>query len=257
MEQSKKIYTLGKIKQLIDLNGDSTNFDLSFKVTCADDTHFHVLVVDQETLDNNQELEYKKTQKTISGNIVTDKNILYQNYFLILKSDKECTVEVELIKKILPKPTENIQKFDQNLKLPKRTAAKPDSSEINWKKIGLISVVVLIGLGILWFLYKRKNKIQSDAVPVLASPFFKANPVLASPVFKASPVLASPVLASPVLASPVQSSHSYKPTHRNIGVKKTRVSPDIMSQTSHQSSSVRSQNNESNSLLYRLKKFSH
>ena len=59
MEQSKKIYTLGKIKQLIDLNGDSTNFDLSFKVTCADDTHFHVLVVDQETLDNNQELEYK------------------------------------------------------------------------------------------------------------------------------------------------------------------------------------------------------
>ena len=241
MEQSKKIYTLGKIKQLIDLNGDSTNFDLSFKVTCADDTHFHVLVVDQETLDNNQELEYKKTQKTISGNIVTDKNILYQNYFLILKSDKECTVEVELIKKILPKPTENIQKFDQNLKLPKRTAAKPDSSEINWKKIGLISVVVLIGLGILWFLYKRNNKIQSDAVPVLASPVFKA----------------SPVLASPVLASPVQSSHSYKPTHKNIGVKKTRVSPDIMSQTSHQSSSVRSQNNESNSLLYRLKKFSH
>lgn len=241
MEQSKKIYTLGKIKQLIDLNGDSTNFDLSFKVTCADDTHFHVLVVDQETLDNNQELEYKKTQKTISGNIVTDKNILYQNYFLILKSDKECTVEVELIKKILPKPTENIQKFDQNLKLPKRTAAKPDSSEINWKKIGLISVVVLIGLGILWFLYKRKNKIQSDAVPVLASPVFKA----------------SPVLASPVLASPVQSSHSYKPTHKNIGVKKTRVSPDVMSQTSHQSSSVRSQNNESNSLLYRLKKFSH
>ena len=246
MEQSKKIYTLGKIKQLIDLNGDSTNFDLSFKVTCADDTHFDVLVVDQETLDNNQELEYKKTQKTISGNIVTDKNILYQNYFLILKSDKECTVEVELIKKILPKPTENIQKFDQNLKLPNRTAAKPPSSEINWKKIGLISVVVLIGLGILWFLYKRKNKIQSDAVPVLASP------VLASPVFKPGPVL-----ESPVLASPVQSSHSYKPTHKNIGVKKTRVSPDVMSQTSHQSSSVRSQNNESNSLLYRLKKFSH
>ena len=96
-------------------------------------------------------------------------------------------------------------------------------------------------MGILWFLYKRKNKIQSDAVPVLASPVFKA----------------SPVLASPVLASPVQSSHSYKPTHKNIGVKKTRVSPDVMSQTSHQSSSVRSQNNESNSLLYRLKKFSH
>ena len=246
MEQSKKIYTLGKIKQLIDLNGDSTNFDLSFKVTCADDTHFDVLVVDQATLDNNQELEYKKTQKIISGNILTDKNIVYQNYFLILKSDKECTVEVELIKKILPKPTENIQKFDQNLKLPKRTAAKPHSSEINWKKIGLISVVVLIGLGILWFLYKRKNKIQSDAVPVLASP------VLASPVFKPGPVL-----ESPVLASPVQSSHSYKPTHKNIGVKKTRVSPDVMSQTSHQSSSVRSQNNESNSLLYRLKKFSH
>ena len=36
MSQTKKTYTLGKIKQLIDLNGDSTNFELSFKVTCKD-----------------------------------------------------------------------------------------------------------------------------------------------------------------------------------------------------------------------------
>ena len=248
MEQSKKIYTLGKIKQLIDLNGDSTNFDLSFKVTCADDTHFDVLVVDQATLDNNQELEYKKTQKIISGNILTDKNIVYQNYFLILKSDKECTVEVELIKKILPKPVENAQPLDQNLKLPKRNSAKSqESSGINWKKIGLISVVVLIGLGILWVLYKRKNNIPSDTVPILTVPIL-ANPILENPGSK---------------VSPVQSSHSYKPSssqssqsYKNVGVKKTRISPDVMSQTSHQSSSVRSQNNGSNSLLYRLKKFS-
>ena len=252
MEQTKKTYTLGKIRQLIDLNGDSTNFDLSFNVTCHDDTPFDVLVVDQDTLDN-QELEYKKTHKTISGNIVTDKNIGYQNYFLILKSEKQCTVDVELTKKILPKPIENnIQPIEQNIKFPKRTR---EESGINWKKIGLISVVVIIGLGILWFLYKRKNNVDnipSDTVHLLENPLLESRDFKASPISKASPAQSSHSYKP-------SSSHSYKPTHKHMGVKKTRVSPDVMSQTSHQSSyssSARSQNNGSNSLLYRLKKFS-
>ena len=59
MYQNKKTYTLGKIKQLIDLNGDSTNFDLSFNVTCQDDIPYNILVVDQTTLDNTPELQYK------------------------------------------------------------------------------------------------------------------------------------------------------------------------------------------------------
>jgi hypothetical protein len=98
----KQTHNLGKIKKLIDLNGDSINFDLSFTVTCKDDTPFNLLVVDQSTLDNGQELVYKEAKNTISGNILADKN-MYQNYFLILKSETPCDVEVEILKKDLPK----------------------------------------------------------------------------------------------------------------------------------------------------------
>jgi len=64
MSQIKKTYTLGKIKQLIDLNGDSTNFNLNFKVTAMDSSQpFNILVVDQTTLDNTPELNYKEVTK--------------------------------------------------------------------------------------------------------------------------------------------------------------------------------------------------
>ena len=74
MSQETKQYKLGKRKQLIDLNQDSVNFDLTFKVTChTNDTLFNLLVVDQTTLDNNGELKYKEVKNTISGNIISDK----------------------------------------------------------------------------------------------------------------------------------------------------------------------------------------
>ena len=96
MSGVKQTHNLGKIKKLIDLNGDSINFDLSFTVTCKDDTPFNALVVDQSTLDNGQELVYKEVKKTITGNILADKNV-YQNYFLILKSDSPCDIELEIV----------------------------------------------------------------------------------------------------------------------------------------------------------------
>ena len=48
---SVRTYTLDKIRQLIDLNGDSTNFDISFKVTSRNGEVFDIVVVDQTTLD--------------------------------------------------------------------------------------------------------------------------------------------------------------------------------------------------------------
>ena len=160
MAQTKQTYQLSKIKQLIDLNGDSTNFDLTFKVTCKDSTPFNLLVVDQTTLDNTPNLQYKEVVGTISGNIVADKNV-YQNYFLILKSQSPCSVDVELTKKVLPKTPENKLNPPLNNKPSKgqlrRKPANPPKESINWVKIGLIVAVVVGGLFILWKLYKQKD----------------------------------------------------------------------------------------------------
>lgn len=154
----KKTYTLGKIKQLIDLNGDSKNFDLTFKVTCNDDTPYHVLVVDQTTLDNNPNLEYKKTIGSISGNILADKNI-YQNYFLILKSDKVCDVEVEVEKNDLPL-TPNIPDAQQPTQRPNQRSNQQKNTKSSveplWKKM-MFPVIIIGVLALLYYLYKRKK----------------------------------------------------------------------------------------------------
>lgn len=105
MSKTKQTYKLGKIKQLVDLNRDVTNFDLNFTVVSKDGSEFYSVVVDQTMLDNEPNPEYKKVKGRISGNIVADKGV-YQNYFLILKADKPCECDVTIDMKEIPKNPE-------------------------------------------------------------------------------------------------------------------------------------------------------
>jgi hypothetical protein len=157
-------YKLGKMKQLIDLNGDVTNFDLTFNVTSKDGSEFEALVVDQATLDNNPNIEYKKAPGTISGNIVADKNV-YQNYFLLLKSENpcDCTVTTEM-KSIQPNPNFIKEQHKHNTPTtsePKKLNEKPPSiaSKVDFKKI--LIVLAIIGLAV--FVYFKFFKKKSDS----------------------------------------------------------------------------------------------
>lgn len=278
-----KTYTLGKIKQLIDLNGETTNFDLSFRVSCHDDTPFNMLVVDQTTLDNTPELEYKEVTREISGNILADKNI-YQNYFLILKSDKQCQVNVEIDKKPLPKTpnisVDGLQSVNPSMSQQTRPNILSPSGSIPWKKIGLIILVVLIAGGILWYLYKRKpaETVNNDIInkdynlghykPKMNFDSERTDsPFKGSPVNTAytSPVHASTAYASPVHASPVHASHNHTSTARAStaitqghkgSVHTSYKSPDGIS-NGPSMSSARSDGSDGGggSLLYRLKRF--
>lgn len=161
----KKILSLtGGGKQLIDLNGASTNFDLTFTATSSENSDFHALVIDQKTLDTvpHDTLEFKRANGSISGNIVSDKN-LYQNYFLCLKSDKPCQVEVVINKKeIEPKPPQHHHPPQQpqqvNATAPRVKSVTPPSST-NWKLI-LIVIVIIIGGGLCYYMYINKKKEQ-------------------------------------------------------------------------------------------------
>jgi hypothetical protein len=111
MPIKKHTITCNQIKQLIDLNGDMTNFELNFKAMSEGNEPFDVLVVDQDTLDSNPDLPYKRADTgSISGSITADKNE-YQNYFLILKSEKPCNVTCEI----------NINEVQPNLQPRKST----------------------------------------------------------------------------------------------------------------------------------------
>lgn len=149
-----KNITLDTHQQLLDLNGDTTNFELTFTAKSMDGSPFYVVVVDQTTLDNSPELEFKKADGIISGTIVSDKNV-YQNYFLCMKSDSNCEVSVTIDKKeIQPTPPPPVQ-----TEKPADTSNKGFS--INWKYImyGLIIVGILV---LVWYYTRSKKKFSMD-----------------------------------------------------------------------------------------------
>jgi flagellar biosynthesis GTPase FlhF len=127
---SKKVYTTGKVQQLVDLNEDLTNFKLRFNLTSKNGEEFDMAITDQYTIDNNNEdIVFKRVKNTISGTIVSDKNV-FQNHFLILKSAGEKPADVEVVinkQEIPPNPEsvaeqndtrndddQNIRNFEQN-----------------------------------------------------------------------------------------------------------------------------------------------
>ena len=166
----KKTLSLTSRQQLIDLNEETTNFDLTFKAKSLDNSHFDVLVVDQTTLDNNPNLEYKRAKGEISGNIISDKNV-YQNYFLCLKSEKPCDVEIIIDKKKIhprleqpmvqqpmgQKPMGQQPMVQQSFRSapPINPPSKP--SNTNWKLI-FIFIVILGATGAFYYMYNKKKQ---------------------------------------------------------------------------------------------------
>lgn len=134
MQTTENVYSIGKVKQLIDLNGDSVNFEVSFNVESETGEAFDALVVDQTTLDNNSKIEYKKADEgKLSGTITNDKNV-YQNYFLILKADKDVNCKVSISKKELPKTSLPISKNSGTT----HSMVSETERNINWVKVLLV-----------------------------------------------------------------------------------------------------------------------
>jgi len=175
-----KNYKLSKIKQLIDLNGDLVNFDLTFSVKSTDGSNFEALVVTQEQIDSGEPLEYKKADGSISGSIVADKD-LYQNYFLLLKSDNPVECEVKIDVNNVPQEqvlqqkqkiqeqmlyNESVQKeneLNQQMLQQQRfenlssvnDSEQVSSNSINWRLILLVGLI-LIGLYLAWSFYTKR-----------------------------------------------------------------------------------------------------
>ena len=162
MPVTKQKYNVNSIRQLIDLNGEATNFEIEFKASCADSSkEFEILVIDQTTLDSEGSPEYKKVKNSLSGRIVSDKNV-YQNYFLVLRSEQPCEVEVELNfnklqdhipQKPQPQPQQSVNSSTDNTS---------DGTSLDWKKIVIIvGVVAVIGL-VIWYYSAKSNEDSED-----------------------------------------------------------------------------------------------
>ena len=154
MTSVSRTYQVNNIGQLVDLNGDTTNFDITFKVVSKNREPFDIIVADQTTIDNSPELHYNRAnQGEMSGHIVQDKNV-YQNHFLALRSDQPCECTVEITKKEIPPKQSEKEPLDY---APPNPVEEKEESSINWKLI-LIVILVIAGGIALYFIYKSDKK---------------------------------------------------------------------------------------------------
>ena len=176
-------------QQLVDLNGETTNFDLTFTAKSTTGSEFDVLVVDQATLDSNPTLDFKRTNGgTISGNIVSDKDI-YQNYFLCIKADNPTEVNVTINKReISPnqthqqqpgqqmqpqqqpgqqmqpqqQPGQQMQQMQrQHDRLLPQQVSQQSNGGTSMKKLLYIAIAVVGGGFILYYFYTKMNTRKS------------------------------------------------------------------------------------------------
>ena len=134
-----KTYSLNKQRQLVDLNGATTNFDLTWTVTSKDSSAFDVVVVDQATLDNNQNFQYKQANGSLSGNIISDQNV-YQNYFLMHRAVKPTNVDVTINKKEIP------PRVSRPKKAPNTDKNVKSENGFNWTLIGTIVIAAVLAV---------------------------------------------------------------------------------------------------------------
>ena len=210
---TQKIYKVTSQKQLVDLNGNSVNFDLNFNAQSKNGEPFEILVVDQATLDSDNNLQYKKAiDGKINGNVLADKNI-YQNYFLILRSEKECDVILQLQKQELPlieTPKQNmyappqtqptIESF-QNTQQPPQTVSQSiplvkSKSNFNFY---MIVLVVVLGLGALYYFYTKNKakKLKNNLSPTPVNPVLKSTTPVKQVVKSPMPVASTPSPTQP------------------------------------------------------------
>lgn len=170
-------------QQLVDLNGETTNFDLTFTAKSTTGSEFDVLVVDQATLDSNPTLDFKRTNGgTISGNIVSDKDT-YQNYFLCIKADNPTEVNVTINKREIPpnqthqqqpgqqmhpqrQPNQQMQQMQrqQDRLLPQQVSQQvfqQSDGGMSMRKLLYIAIAVVGGGFILYYFYTRMSTRKS------------------------------------------------------------------------------------------------
>ena len=200
MSTTSKVYQVNNFKQLIELNGNKTNFDLSFTVKSENDEPFKALVISETDLNSGNQINYQDVKDGyITGNIKNDKGV-FQSYFLLLKTDNDntvnCTVTLDLktiplnpeVQKYIDEQNRDNQNRDNQNRIRQQQLSNQnrvynDNNIVNTtnnvkhhnhKEEGTnwvlwIGVLALVGVGI-WFFITNKSKKTKIEVPKLEAP---------------------------------------------------------------------------------------
>lgn len=101
MSQITKTLTLDKVRQLVDLNGELTNFVARFIITPKTDAPYEYTIASQTMLDNAETLNFLPAKGPVQKEFTIEED-LYQNHFLVLRSTSPHEVDVIVQRQPLP-----------------------------------------------------------------------------------------------------------------------------------------------------------
>ncbi|MBL4898172.1 MAG: hypothetical protein JKX76_00865 [Colwellia sp.] len=160
-------YNIDEKRNLVDLNGDFENFDSTFKV--IGNTPFQGVVVNQDTIDEGTELEWRDADQSqmgfeISGSLMQDGSSgdpSSDAYYIALRSTTEQTVivhnNVKEIARAITNESENIPDHQytdgshgQN-QSPQVQVKAEKQGQKNWMIIGVVFAIIIMLICVFMF----------------------------------------------------------------------------------------------------------
>lgn len=186
-------YNLTPQKQLIDINEDAINFEAIVEVSSVNNKPFEGLVVSQKQLDSNPNLEFKASENGQFYVEIFENNGVFDNWYLVLRSNKDAEVKVSIQRKELPPLVEEVPNAAPELSqvaTPKDTliTSQPPKKS-SWKKWVILAIIIIGGI-VLWYLYKRKP--ATTVIPVLPE-------AVVAPIPIEVPVIETPLVEVPTI----------------------------------------------------------
>ena len=158
--------TISKKMILIDLNQNIINFECNLIVK-SNNKPFQAVVVTQEQLDSQDFIiEYQNVVNGIIDANIENKSNIYNNYCLLLKSENECEVDINISIQPLPeiiqkKSLENYNDLDQQSTL----STQPHIPF--YKTNTFMWIIIFIGIIlIIYLLFSDNKKIDKNSVEV-------------------------------------------------------------------------------------------
>lgn len=197
---------LAKKMVLIDLNQNMINFQCNFVVQ-SQGVPFQAVVVTQEQLDSPDfQVEYQNVVNGVIEAEVENVSNIYNNYCLLLKSEQECEVEIQI--NIVPLPETVKEEFTEPV-----AEEHPVSTPIDvpfYKTNTFAWIIIFIGIVLVIYLLfsdNKKGKTESGKIEIVKSPEIMKSPtIMKSPEIMKSPtIMKSPVVmksSTPIMKSP-------------------------------------------------------
>lgn len=215
---SSRKYSVNNIKQLIDLNGDTTNFELEYKVSTLNGP-FDIAITDQKTLDTQPSVEYRRVQKEITGKVVSDDDV-HHSFFIILKADEPCEIVVETMKReIAPRQQPSSPPQQQQEKQPE--IIPPKSFLTTNQKVFLFIGVATIACILIYVYYFDGKKVISEAFsPTPTPPVLTSSPLPMIELPHPASLAPTPAPAPAPAPAPVPTPQRFSAKHTSEDIRK-------------------------------------